>query len=167
MAEEKTAKEAEKKEVKPTKFYARGVGKHTEYIPKRDEKGKILYRQDKYGRDILNKNGDRVPIIKKIVFNTVIGNPTMGTYCEYETTDEFEIKDIKDSVKDGSSPVCTEAEFEKGKNAAAFEMKQKFEEEQKKRKEADEALERAKALNARYEAENAELKEKLKTKAPK
>jgi hypothetical protein len=134
MAEEKTKlKKGEKR------YLADKRAKYTANVPLFkivEGEWEPTIRQDKYGREMIDKSGVPLQVMKRIPFNTVVGNAKLGTYCEKITSDPVEIKGLNKLVADGTTAVCTEGTFKKRRNAKAYELELKLEASEKELKEA-------------------------------
>jgi len=122
-------------------YYSDKRSKCTVHIPVPDKDGKLRIAKDRHGNPKINKKGEDVLVMQKIEFELQIGNVKLGTYGKYETDNSFEITWLDKCVADGASSVTDEKTFKGKRNAAAYALELKLEEETKKKESAEKAYE--------------------------
>jgi len=101
-------------------------------VPVYDEDGKRQPRLDSYGRPMINKGGQPIMCMKRIVVQPFQTNVKLGTAGIIKTSDKYEQMHLDERVKQGESSIITYDMWKKKKNPQAFEVEQKLRQAQEK-----------------------------------
>ena len=107
------------------KYYAK-LKKMTVSVPVLGDNGKPMFAKNPNGDFRRKPNGEKIPMLKLVMFNTVSGNPKMGFMSILETEDE-NLQAVLDNLVDSpSSPVLNEDMYKQSVNAAAWQAEKKL-----------------------------------------